>query len=246
MPIPKRPLWSEHLPPEHFALEDLLGVERWMCANCGLIFDYRGTADYGPSPEPGWPILEPKMGPQGPEYDSEGLVKIREFCSRCGISLEDTPPIFVRVSRMDRFEDLLDMISEGEGQRQEWKEAIDDSTTDRIRHTIAAFATSNTGSIIFGVTNEGEPKGLHGMDTPAGEDDFQKRVKGLLGAIRPNVLLRFSFITDEQTGKDFALVTIPKGPERIYYCRGKPYLRDANESRPASPEEVEKLIREHS
>ncbi|MBC8217239.1 MAG: ATP-binding protein [Planctomycetes bacterium] len=221
-------------------MSDPIHIERWMCTNCGLIIDYQFEQSEIDWPAaPGWPLLEPKLEPNPPPFQDSFVID--ELCARCKISFEDKPPVLIRISKANQLADLLDMIKEGEGQELEFKEEF---STDSIRHTLAAFATSNGGKIIFGVNNQGKPVGYPDIDTPTGKDVFQARVKGLLGNINPKITIRVDFLSDKEKS-NFALVTVPKGAEPVYYVQGKPYLRDNNESRPATPEEVKELIRRH-
>lgn len=228
--------------PEDFKLSDVLHVKRWMCTNCGLIIDYQfDQSTMGGPAESGWPILDPE-----PDYWYPDRVEdfgFDELCARCKISFDDQPPMLIRISEANKLSDLLDIIKAGEGQQLEFKE---DFSPDRIRHTIAAFATSNGGQIIFGVNDQGNPVGYSNIATPTEKDKFQNRVKGLLGNIKPKITIRTDFIADKKTRKHFALVTVPKGPEPVYYVQNRPYLRDNNESRPATPEEVKDLVRKHT
>lgn len=75
---------------------DAYKQQRWMCPNCGLIFDYHEL-----SPEElGWPELNYddliEVDDYGDQYMVEG--KPRELCSRCGVDFSEHPLLSVKVS----------------------------------------------------------------------------------------------------------------------------------------------------
>jgi rubredoxin len=80
--------------PEYFTLNDPFKVERWMCSNCGLIFDYHKGDSLGYYFDQfGWPAYEIFSWIDG---DGENIQEeIR--CPRCTIDLDKQPlvPIVV-------------------------------------------------------------------------------------------------------------------------------------------------------
>ncbi len=74
--------FSPRLPSDHFKLADPFHISRWMCSNCGLIFDYQFELET----------------PGRPEYDFNYPEK-GEFCSRCGIFFNENSLIPITVSK---------------------------------------------------------------------------------------------------------------------------------------------------
>ena len=57
-----------------------------------------------------------------------------------------------------------------------------------LSREIAAFASSNAGTILIGVSDDGDLKGLPGLDTNTGRDTLLRRVEGVCsGNIRPAI-----------------------------------------------------------
>jgi len=79
------------------------------------------------------------------------------------------------------------------------------------------------------------------MDQANARDSLQQRVRGLLGAIAPRPEVRIDFFAN-LAGATIAVVTVPKGPSPIYLSNNVPYIRDLDQSRPATPEEIQRLV----
>ncbi len=231
-------------PEEYFALSDPLHVDRWMCSNCGLILDYQ----FDPG-ELGWPKFDPPLHAAYYWEDEEGQhyeePERKELCPRCDFDFEKTPPVRVRVSPMNQLSDLSDMIQQGEGETLEFKKEFP-KDANKLRKTIAAFTTTQGGNILLGVDDRGDIVGFPGIDTPQGKDNLQKRIRGLLGQIQPTVEIRIDFFSDKK-GLDAAVITVPRGPQPIYTIDGKVYIRELQQTRAASAEEITALVmRRHS
>lgn len=227
-------------PDEYYKLDDLHHRDRWMCPRCALILDYLFDHD-----GPGWPKFEPPLHVMIDWVDEEGELQFdeperSEVCPRCSLDFGSDPPKRISIREMNRPEDLDQIISEGEGERLEFKEAFPESA-DRLRNIIASFATTRGGRILFGVDDAGKVNGLPDVGTVSGKDAFQQRIRGLLGGIEPKVDLRIDFFSDGQ-GIDLAMATIPKGSSPIYISGGTIYTRSLDETRPASAEEVQRLV----
>ena len=72
--------------PEEFKVDNPLSVERWMCPNCGLVFDFASGQLDG---EHGWPQII-SVGPTFSEDEPEEYPEEMR-CPRCGISLDEHP-----------------------------------------------------------------------------------------------------------------------------------------------------------
>lgn len=124
----------------------------------------------------------------------------------------------------------------GEGQHLEFMAKYPESGYELSRE-IAAFASSNAGTILIGVSDDGDLLGLPGLDTNAGRDTLLRRVEGVCsGNIRPAITPVVKFA---QEGEAIVLVIeVPRGSQPIYYSKHTPYIRHLSSSRPAEPHEV--------
>jgi ribosomal protein S27AE len=227
--------------PEDYTIDDLIHVDRWMCPNCGLILDYK----FDPLEDPwGWPRFEPALDNVHFWVDEDGYhveePERNEFCPRCDIPFEQFPPMLVIVREVRKLSDFY-QAGEGEGETLELKEKF---STDRIRDTMAAFANTAGGKIVLGVTRQGVPVGYEGdedISTAEGKDKLQQRIRGLLDKIDPKVQIKVYFV-DNEASMHFAVITVPKGSSPIYTMGGKVYIRELDQNRPATSEEIVKLV----
>jgi hypothetical protein len=105
---------------------------------------------------------------------------------------------------------------------------------------IAAFATSNSGTILLGVSNDAEVIGLPDAATPAQRDALTIRIEGIAhGQVVPSITPVLDFYSLDE--KVVMVLRVPKGSEPVYYCQGRPYLRHLTSSRPGAPHEVKEL-----
>ena len=140
-------------------------------------------------------------------------------------------------------QDLPELRARGEGQEIEFKEDFPQQVTDLAKE-IAAFATSNTGTILIGVGNDGDLVGLEGMEDAQARDALLRRLEGICsGSIKPAVTPRATWAIE--SGRIVLAVTVPKGSEPVYYSQRRPYLRHITTSRPADPHEVIDLVRRY-
>lgn len=107
---------------------------------------------------------------------------------------------------------------------------------------IAAFATSNAGTILLGVNDEGDCVGLAELVTTPQRDALLRRIEGICnGVVTPAITPIAKFA--QEGGRTVVVLSVPKGSQPIYYSNGKPYLRHLTQSRPAQPHEVIELVR---
>ena len=131
-------------------------------------------------------------------------------------------------------------LRKGECQEIEFKQKLNEP--DKLAKKIASFSTSNEGRIYIGVSDNGEIIGISTIDNinnTSQIDDFRQRLRGIVSKIKPRVITRIEFF--EYNNRVIAVINVEKGPERAYYLHHIPYIRDNDESRPAEPEEVDKL-----
>jgi hypothetical protein len=139
--------------------------------------------------------------------------------------------------------DLPILRSQGESQYLEFKKEFPSNAQDLAKE-IAAFATSNQGTILIGVSDEGDLVGLSGAENQDVRDSLLKRLGGICsGTIKPAItpIAKFAYENDLIV----LVINVPKGKQPIYYKGNIPYVRHFTDSRPAEPHEVLELIGEY-
>jgi hypothetical protein len=137
---------------------------------------------------------------------------------------------------------LPELRARGESQELEYMASFPENVRELAKE-IAAFATSNPGTIILGVSDDGELLGLKEAETPQGRDSVLRRLQGICsGVVKPAIIPSARFAVDG--GRPLLVLSVPRGSQPVYYCHEKPYLRNITESRPAQPHEVVELVRE--
>ena len=139
--------------------------------------------------------------------------------------------------------DLPVLRSRGESQDLEYKVEFPENARD-LGKEIAAFATSNSGTILIGVANSGDLVGLPSCLTPEGRDQIIRRLEGISkGTVKPAITPTAKFAIE---GDAVVLVlTVPKGSQPVYYSSNTPYVRHLTEARPAEPHEVVERVTEY-
>ena len=124
----------------------------------------------------------------------------------------------------------------GEGQRLEFMERYPENGYELSRE-IAAFASSNPGTILIGVADDGSLAGLSDVDTPEGRDRLCRRIEGVCsGNVRPAITPVVKFAHEGET--IVLAIEVPRGTQPVYYSRNTPYVRHLSQARPAEPHEV--------
>lgn len=124
----------------------------------------------------------------------------------------------------------------GEGQHLEFMARYPENGHE-LSKEIAAFASSNPGTILIGVADDGSLAGLDDVDTPEGRDRLCRRIEGVCsGNVRPAITPVVKFAKE---GEAVVLaIEVPRGGQPVYYSRNTPYVRHLSRSRPAEPHEV--------
>ena len=124
----------------------------------------------------------------------------------------------------------------GEGQHLEFMARYPENGHE-LSKEIAAFASSNPGTILIGVADDGSLAGLDDVDTPEGRDHLCRRIEGVCsGNVRPAITPVVKFAKE---GEVVVLaIEVPRGAQPVYYSRNTPYVRHLSRSRPAEPHEV--------
>lgn len=136
---------------------------------------------------------------------------------------------------------LPNICQSGEGQSLEFKEKLPPQAHD-MGKSMAAFASSGSGRILYGVSDDGKIVGLPDAMTTEGRDKINQRICGAAKDVKPPVHPSISWAMHE--GCVVCVVSIDKGFDAIYYSNYKPIIRRGATSRPAEPGEVEKAFRE--
>lgn len=146
---------------------------------------------------------------------------------------------------MSLLEDMEKDIEIWEGQGLEFMEDIPKNTSELAKE-IAAFATSNPGTIYLGITDDGKKKGvnLNGKTIKKIKDELQNRIGGITQkTIKPPIQVTIDFIED--MNKLFVKINVPKGIKPVYYSNNIPYIRNLTNSEPATPDQVEELHKQY-
>ena len=139
--------------------------------------------------------------------------------------------------------DLPILRARGESQELEYKCEFPSNTRD-LGKEIAAFATSNTGTILLGVDDTGELIGLPECNSPDGRDQTIRRLEGISkGTVKPSVTPTAKFAVED--GKVILVILVPKGAQPVYYSSNTPYVRHLTQACPAEPHEVLERVSAH-
>jgi predicted HTH transcriptional regulator len=133
--------------------------------------------------------------------------------------------------------ELLEIIKKGEDSFTEFKEEM--AHQDNLAAEIVAFANTEGGNLIIGVSDDGEILGVTDLDK-----EMQRIDNICSNNCEPTVYTTIEkFIIDD---RKIMIVKIPKGPQRPYRTnRGIHYIRTASGKRIASPGEL-RLIHQAS
>lgn len=129
--------------------------------------------------------------------------------------------------------ELIELIKQGEGKNLEFKV----SYAKDIPEEICAFANTDGGILLIGVTDNGIIKGCHYDNTKASQ------IQNTLAKIQPRLRLEIEKI--EVDGK--AVVAIhcpaPQGEKRVFVISGQLFIRDgASTEKLTSPDEITKFL----
>lgn len=133
--------------------------------------------------------------------------------------------------------DIKELI--GEATEYDKKVAIEERKPKSWCKSVSAFANGFGGSLIFGISDDGEIVGLD--DAEGDAEKISETIKTRMNPI-PEFKLRFH----EEKGKVLIILDIYKGEETPYYYAAdgvlEAYVRVGNESVKASPIEQKRLV----
>lgn len=136
-------------------------------------------------------------------------------------------------------------LVEGEGWHIEFIECI----PDQARHLgieIAALSSQEGGGTIFlGVGDDGDVVGIDEVGTLKDRDQCRHRIAQIATKVvqPPNPVTVYF---NERDGLNVVKVWVPEGSSPIYYVDHIPYIRNLDESRKATPEEVQEYVARRS
>lgn len=132
--------------------------------------------------------------------------------------------------------DLAVLRARGEGQDLEYMEYFPTNTRELAKE-IAAFASSNTGTILIGVSDSGDLIGIAECQDAAERDRLIRRLEGISrGTVKPAVTPTAKFAVEND--QVVLVIVVPEGAQPVYYASNVPYVRHLTEARPAEPHEV--------
>lgn len=132
--------------------------------------------------------------------------------------------------------DLPVLRARGESQELEYKSEFPSNTRD-LGKEIAAFASSNNGTILVGVDDTGELIGLSECNSVEGRDQIIRRLEGISkGTVKPSITPTAKFAVEDD--KVVLVIIVPKGAQPVYYSNNTPYVRHLTQACPAEPHEV--------
>lgn len=137
--------------------------------------------------------------------------------------------------------DLPVLRARGEGQDMEYMRCFPTNTRELAKE-VAAFATSNQGTILLGVSDGGDLLGLTEATSYDGRDQLLRRLEGICrGTVKPAITPTAKFAVEDD--KTVLVIVVPKGAQPVYYSNHTPYCRHITEARPAEAHEVVELVR---
>lgn len=140
-------------------------------------------------------------------------------------------------------QDLAVLRARGEGQDLEYMESFPTNTRELAKE-IAAFASSNTGTILIGVSNTGDLIGIDECNDISGRDRLIRRLEGISrGTVKPSVTPTARFAVEND--KVILVIVVPEGAQPVYYASNVPYIRHLTEARPADPHEVLEKVQQY-
>lgn len=136
-------------------------------------------------------------------------------------------------------------LREGEGWHVELKERMPDQARDMAREIAALSSQVDGGSIFIGVRDDGTVVGAEDAATLSERDSWRHRIAQIATkTVRPPNPVTVYF--PEHAGSVVVKIWVPEGSAPIYYVDDIAYIRNIDESRKATHEEVEDFIARRS
>jgi len=127
-------------------------------------------------------------------------------------------------------EELLKLIKSGESQSVEFKADF----SPEVGKSLCAFANTNAGTVLVGVTDDGRIKGV--------QDDVEEKIAQIAHSCKPSVYPEIAKVDCE--GKSALIVAVPHSKGVLHSFKHIAYKRIGTNDMPLSPEEVITLAKE--
>ena len=133
----------------------------------------------------------------------------------------------------------------GEGWHIEFTESIPDQARDLGKEIAALSSQEDGGTIFIGIKKDGAVIGVGDVPDESARDSWRKRIRSIATQTvqPPNPVTVYFNARDAET---VVKVWVPEGTAPIYYVDGAPYIRNLDESRKATPAEVEEFVKRRS
>jgi ATP-dependent DNA helicase RecG len=125
-------------------------------------------------------------------------------------------------------DELKELINEPETEKVELKENFDKK---KVLRTVAAFATIKGGTIIVGVSNDGDIRGVK-----LGKETLQTWTNEIAQNTEPHIVPNLELINVDK--KHLIIIGVPESPIKPVYAHGKPYKRVPGGNQVISPQEA--------
>jgi len=163
--------------------------------------------------------------------------KYASYLRRCELIMSKHPDYW-------RLHPILQLISQCEGPSLEFKETLEADATDGQRNqgvlvsslkTIAAFLNTSGGTLLIGVSDRGEVKGIEKdfqLCKKHDKDGFEQKIRSLLhDRFQPNPIGKVIVVFENLPEGDICRIDVQSSAE-IFYLDGKDvYIRDGNTTR---------------
>ncbi len=135
--------------------------------------------------------------------------------------------------------DLLEIITNGENSGVEFKRDV--LQNHQLAKELVAFSNLEGGMVLLGVDDDRTISGLT-------QDNLEEWVMtACRDKIRPGIIPSFQTIRDVESGKDVAVVRVPRGGDvhsRWHENKNTYYIRVGSQSREPTPEELGRLFQQ--
>lgn len=133
------------------------------------------------------------------------------------------------------YEDITKIILNGEGETVEFKETYNVHFA-KYCNTVAAFANTKGGFLIFGVRDDGQITGVSNN-----EKQRKNIINFILGNVKPDVSFD-SYVLPTTTGEHLFILQVHPDPLNLHTSNNVPYKRIDSQNKPMEPSEIERYI----
>ncbi len=125
---------------------------------------------------------------------------------------------------------IEELISKGESETLEFKERFDNETIE----TVSAFANTNGGAILIGVSDRGEIKGVK-----LGRESLRSWINKISQLTEPTIIPGIeSYSLNDKT---VVAINVKESPLKPVACKGICFLRVKNSNKKLTPKEISEL-----